>query len=476
MAKVAMVKPKEFHTLAEKRQHFNRRCSAQRLGGKMPGLHGLPAATGTSTVTIAPVRLPFMKYSPAGTLGIDFGTSNSAMAWASPEGGAQLMALEGAALAMPTAVFFNTEDHRTHFGRDALKHYLEGTEGRLMRSLKSLLGSPLLLETTQIGHQQISFQDIIASFLAALRERAGQSLGTAPRRVVMGRPVHFVDDDPVRDAQAEASLRQAVLSVGFDEVSFQLEPIAAALDYEQRLTQESTLLVVDLGGGTSDFTVVRLGPDRMKHIDRQHDILATTGVHIGGTDYDRQLSLARVMPELGYKHLGPEQREVPSRVFFDLATWHLIHWQYQPKAIGHAQTLRTNYSNPQLHARLMRVLTERHGHHLAHEVEQAKIRCSMDNADTAIDLSVVERGLDADLGLTDMQVHLHDLLARTVACARECVQQAGLSDASLDAIYLTGGSSALRTFQHALQAEFAGVQQVEGDLFGGVALGLAYSR
>ena len=414
--------------------------------------------------------------SPAGTLGIDFGTSNSAMAWAGPQGAASLIALEGDALAMPTAVFYNAEDHSTHFGRDALKHYLEGTEGRLMRSLKSLLGSPLLLETTQIGPRQISFQDIIATFLASLRERATQSLGAAPRRVVMGRPVHFVDDDPERDAQAEASLRQAVQSVGFEEVSFQLEPIAAALDYEQRLTQESTVLVVDLGGGTSDFTVVRLGPDRMKNADRSQDILATTGVHIGGTDYDRQLNLAQVMPLLGYKHIGPEQREVPSRVFFDLATWHLIHWQYQPRAIAHAKTLRTNYSNTRLHERLMQVLTERHGHLMAHEVEQAKIRCSVSKANTDIDLSLIEHELQAGLGVVDMQAHLRDLLARTVACARECVQRANLTDVSLDGIYLTGGSSALSTFQQALQAEFAGVPLIEGDLFGGVALGLAYSR
>jgi hypothetical chaperone protein len=417
-----------------------------------------------------------MMSSPVGTLGIDFGTSNSAMAWLGQQGVARLVPLEGEALAMPTAVFYNAEDNRTHFGRDALKHYLEGTEGRLMRSLKSLLGSPLLLETTQIGHQQISFQDIIGTFLATLRERAAQHLGSAPRRVVMGRPVHFVDDDPERDAQAEASLRQAVQAVGFDEVSFQLEPIAAALDYEQRLTKESTVLVVDLGGGTSDFTVVRLGPERRKQADRSADILATSGVHIGGTDYDRQLNLAQIMPLLGYRHLGPEQREVPSRVFFDLATWHLIHWQYQPRAIAHAKTLLSNYSDPRLHERLMQVLCERHGHLMAHEVEQAKIRCSVQLADTSMNLAVIEKNLQVRLGLEDMQLHLQELLTRTVACARECVQRAGLSDASLDAIYLTGGSSALRTFQHALQAEFLGVPLVEGDLFGGVALGLAYHR
>ena len=124
----------------------------------------------------------------------------------------------------------------------------------------------------------------------------------------------------------------------------------------------------------------------------------------------------------------------------------------------------------------MQVLSERHGHLMAHEVEQAKIRCSVQLTDTSMNLAVIEKNLLVRLGLEDMQLHLRELLARTVACARECVQRAGLSDASLDAIYLTGGSSALQTFQHALQAEFVGVPLVEGDLFGGVALGLAYHR
>ena len=410
-----------------------------------------------------------------GTLGIDFGTSNSAMAWAAPGGTARLIALEGQATAMPTAVFYNSEDLGTHFGRDAVAQYLEGTEGRLMRSLKSLLGSPLLLETTVVNNRQVSFQEIIATFLATLRERATQALGTAPTRVVMGRPVHFVDDDTERDALAQQSLLQAAQAVGFTEVSFQLEPIAAALDYERRLTRESTVLVVDLGGGTSDFTVVRLGPRRIHNADRTQDVLATTGVHIGGTDFDHRLSLEQVMPLLGHRHIGPEGREVPSRIFFDLSTWHLIHWLYQPRAISQAQALWTNYADVSLHRRLMRVLQERHGHRLAHEVEQAKIRCSQQDADVAMDLSEVEAGLAAPMTAKAMQDHLHALLERTVACARECVRQAGVSEHALDAIYLTGGSSALRPFQHALQAAFAGVPLVEGDLFGGVASGLAYS-
>lgn len=412
----------------------------------------------------------------SGMLGIDFGTSNSAIAWATPQGAAQLIPLEGDALAMPTAVFYNAEEGSTHFGREAITHYLEGTEGRLMRSLKSLLGSPLLMETTLINNQLVNFSDIITTYLAALRERAARHLGTAPTRVVMGRPVHFVDDDAARDAKAESSLRQAAESVGFKDIAFQFEPIAAALDYERRLTRETTVLVADIGGGTSDFTVVRLGPALMRKANRADDVLAATGVHIGGTDFDQKLSLGQVMPLLGYGHLGTDSREVPNRVFFDLSTWHLINWQYQPKAMAQAKALQVNYHDVRLHDRLMRVLHERYGHHLAHDVEQAKIYCSQTDGDTPIDLSYIEAGLLASLEATDLHTHLAPLLASTVACARECVQRAGLTHGKPDAIYLTGGSSALRTFQEALQTEFAGVPLVEGDLFGGVASGLVYSR
>ena len=244
-----------------------------------------------------------------GTLGIDFGTSNSAMSWAEPGGLSRLIPLEGDAVSLPTAVFFNTEDQRTHFGRDAVAQYMAGTEGRLMRSLKSLLGSPLINESTEINHRSIRFLDIVALFLAELRERATQTLGHAPERVVMGRPVHFVDDDPERDAMAQASLLEAAQTAGFRDVSFQLEPIAAALDHERRLTRESLVLIVDIGGGTSDFTVVRLGPQRMARADRSGDVLATSGVHIGGTDFDH-----RAQPGAGHAAAGlPPPRAARAR-------------------------------------------------------------------------------------------------------------------------------------------------------------------
>jgi len=384
------------------------------------------------------------------------------------------MALEGEATTLPTALFFDAETGNTHFGREALARYLAGHEGRLMRSLKSLLGSPLLMERTRINNHLVSFQDIIGLFLAELVTRARDQLGGLPERLVLGRPVHFVDDDPQRDALAQRMLLEVAEHLGFAHIAFQLEPIAAALDYERRLSDERTVLVVDVGGGTSDFTVVQLGPQRMAQAQRQSDVLATTGVHIGGTDFDKQLSLAQVMPLLGYKHTGPDGREVPSRPFIDLSTWHLIHWQQSPKAIRDAQALRTNYSQLHLHQRLLTVLRAQLGHGLAHSVEQAKIACANGAAGQALDLGLVEPGLMAEITAGALAEHLQSLLAQVVACAQDCVQKAGLQASQIDALYLTGGSSAMQAFQQALRAAFPQAELVTGDLFGGVASGLAY--
>lgn len=408
-------------------------------------------------------------------LGIDFGTSNSAAACVRASEDAVPLALEGSETAIPTAIFFNAEERTTHFGREAIALYLLGTEGRLMRSLKSLLGSPLMQEQTEINNQRVSFEDIIALFLSELASRARTQLGVQPRRIVIGRPVHFVDDDPKRDLQAEATLRRAARTAGLGEVSFQYEPIAAAFDYERRVADEALVLVVDIGGGTSDFTVVRVGPKRSRRSDRADDVLATSGVHIGGTDFDQRLSLECVMPAFGFRHIGPEGREVPSRIFFDLSSWHLINWLYAAKSIRQTQDLRSNYLDTRLHDRLMNVLVDRHGHRIANEVELAKIRSSVTAQDVGIDLSCAEAGLHAPLPAEDMDKHLRAQLQTVVACARECLLRAGLTPRELGAIYLTGGSSALRPFQHALRHAFSGTKLVEGDLFGGVASGLAYT-
>ncbi|MEO7938639.1 MAG: Hsp70 family protein, partial [Burkholderiaceae bacterium] len=187
---------------------------------------------------------------------IDFGTSNSAIALPH-QGGVALVELEPGQHNMPTAVFYAVEDlsrfqePERSYGRAAIGAYVEGTEGRLMRSMKSILGSNLAEQATDIGGgHAVRYLDVIGAYLRHLKQTAERQAGHALDQVVLGRPVFFVDDDPVRDSAAQSALEQAARQVGFRDVRFQFEPIAAALDYEAGVQQEQLVLVADIGGGT----------------------------------------------------------------------------------------------------------------------------------------------------------------------------------------------------------------------------------
>ena len=250
--------------------------------------------------------------SPARACGIDFGTSNSTVGWLRP-GVETLIALEDDKITLPSVVFFNIEERRPVYGRLALHEYLEGYEGRLMRSLKSLLGSKLIKHDTSVLGTAMPFKDLLGLFIGQLKKRAETAAGREFEEVVLGRPVYFVDEDPLADQEAENTLADVARAIGFKEVSFQYEPIAAAFDYESTIEREELVLIVDIGGGTSDFSLVRLSPERRGLDNRQDDILATGGVHVGGTDFDKQLSLQGVMPLFGYGSRMKSGAYMPTR-------------------------------------------------------------------------------------------------------------------------------------------------------------------
>jgi hypothetical chaperone protein len=231
-----------------------------------------------------------MSATPARACGIDFGTSNSTVGWLRP-GAPTLLTLEAGKPTLPSAVFFNADEESTHFGRDALAEYLEGYEGRLMRALKSLLGSSLMDGSTEVGGRALPFKDLLASFIGELKTRAEAQAGRSFDQAVFGRPVHFVDDNEIADRRAQDTLEAIARQVGFKDVSFQFEPIGAALHYEAGLDREELVLIADIGGGTADFSLVRLSPERARRVDRREDLLGNAGLHVGGTDFDRALSL-----------------------------------------------------------------------------------------------------------------------------------------------------------------------------------------
>jgi hypothetical chaperone protein len=420
-------------------------------------------------------------------MAIDFGTSNSAVALPLATGGVRLVALEGTEPTMPTAVFYRADtppqqpEAERLFGRAALAAYVEGIEGRLMRSMKSLLGSSLLDQRTDIGGgRAVRYRDVVTGYLRELKARAEQAAGGPIHRAVIGRPVFFVDDDPARDAAAQAALEAAARQVGFAELQFQFEPIAAALDHESGLHEERLVLVADIGGGTSDFSLVRVGPQRRGRLDRRDDILANHGVHKAGTDFDRHVELAAILPLLGHGSRraarpgdapGQLQPELPSGIYFDLATWHLINTVYAPARLAELRQMKAWYADPRHHTRLLTVLEDRLGHALAAAAEGAKIEVAQQGL-AAIDLGLVEPGLATLLREAQAAAALEADLTAIVEAAVDTVRRAGVAPTAVQDLYFTGGSTGLAQLVERIAAQFPAAQRVRGDRFSSVAQGL----
>lgn len=403
--------------------------------------------------------------------GIDFGTSNSTVGWLRP-GQDSLLVLEDGKITLPSVIFFNTEERRPVYGRLALHEYLEGYEGRLMRSLKSLLGSKLLKSETTVLGSALPFKDLLGFFIGELKKRAETQAERPFEEVVLGRPVFFVDDDPAADQEAQNTLVAVAHKLGFKDVSFQYEPIAAAFDYESNLDREELVLIVDIGGGTSDFSLVRLAPERHHLAERQSDILATGGVHIGGTDFDKQLSLAGVMPLFGYGSRMKSDAFMPTSYHLNLATWHTINALYAQKTQLALQNMRYDIVDATGIDRLFGLIEQRAGHWLAMQVEESKIALSEQDA-RPIDLSRVEPGLIAELTRPLFENAIEPLLERIRASLTQLLADAGVAADQVDTLFFTGGSSGVPALRQSVAAMLPNARSVEGNTFGSIGSGLA---
>lgn len=400
------------------------------------------------------------------TCGFDFGTSNTSIGRA-VNGTPRLIEIEPGRVSVPTAIFFSFEDGSTSFGHAAVTRYLQREEGRLMRALKGVLGSTLINESTQLKAQRLRFIDIISQFIAFARNASG-----APASVVMGRPVHFVDDDEQADRNAEDQLRAAASEAGFTAIEFQYEPIAAALDYEQTASVEQLAFVVDVGGGTSDFSIVRVAPERRGKADRKSDILGYSGVRVGGTDFDKYLNLRAVMPELGMaSKLRHKNMEPPVWWYHDLATWARINFMYDPRVATDIGRVRRDALEPEKLDRLLRIIEDRKGHALLAAVEQAKIDLS--DADVAtLELSGPINLANKAITRADLEAAIGESIERIAGRMRTTLSSAGVSAQAIDAVFLTGGSSKLPLLRDQVRSTFCNASIIEGNAFGSVATGL----
>ena len=401
------------------------------------------------------------------TLALDFGTSNSAAAML--EGGqVRRLPIETGADTLPTAVFFPADKGPMRIGQAAIDALIGGEEGRFMRAMKSVLGTGLFHESRLIGGKRRTLSAIVTAFLAEVKARAEAVAGVRFDRVLSGKPVHFHAQDAARDARAEADLRACYKAAGFAGVGFLFEPEAAARASHGGGEGGEIGLIVDIGGGTSDYSVFR--PDGA--------VLASHGLRLGGTDFDRVLSMTHAMPWLGLgshlrREMGAGLLPVPRHIYLDLATWAKIPFLYTGETRGTVAEMVKLATKPRLMRRLARVLEAELGHDLAFAVEAGKIAANGDEGGARIDLGRIEAGLGVPISAASAERALARYRAALGEAAVAACAMAGVAPGGVGAVVLVGGSSLMRVVSDEMAARFAAARQRRSDVFTAVVDGLA---
>ena len=410
-----------------------------------------------------------MKNTP-NILGIDFGTSNSA-AGINLNGSPLIIELEPGEQTLPTSVFFDFENRKTMFGKPANRALINGYDGRYMRSFKSILGTSLMHEPRRIMGETLTFVEIIAQFLQTIKTRAEYICHTQFHYALSGRPVHFYSNDAERDAQALRDLRECYERAGFRDVKFLNEPEAAA-HAAGPLPEGATNLIIDIGGGTSDFSVFQTNGN-------ETNIIASFGVRIGGTNFDKSISFDHVMPLMGRgtqirKELGNDLLTAPNAIYQDLATWEKIPFLYNRSTLRNVDQLIRVGVNPNLFERLKTIISEQFGHELAFAVENAKITLNQcDNHVTPINLNFIEHDLATTLESKDLSTSLGGYATSIGDTANETLRIANLTTEEIDTIIFVGGSSQMSAVQAEFTARFPRAKQKHQAAFTGIIEGLA---
>ena len=398
-------------------------------------------------------------------VGIDFGTSNTSVAVLA-DTGPELIELEPGITSIPTAIFYESGSRDYEIGTNAIDTYEDGEDGRLMRSIKSVLGSELVEETTQLGSRSIPFRQIVQDFLKALLTRIEKQTGQKITAIVQGRPVSFNDDDKDRDANAQRVLGECLTANGVTDVTFLPEPIAAARTMGGRHAGERTAFVADIGGGTSDFCAVRL-------MDDGFDVLGSSGVYIGGNDFDRLLSFFEITPLFGrLETLELNGLPAPAANYVLLSDWKRHNLLYSPLVKKEIAWMR-KYSPASEGIRAFEYLVENFEAGIyARNTEAVKI--SMSDADVAnFNYSIPRVDLQKQIERSAFEGLIDESLTRMNEAAQSCLHEAQCSPEDITDIVMVGGSTFVPAVENLFLSQFPNAEISRNDRFGAVAKGLA---
>lgn len=407
-------------------------------------------------------------------IGLDFGTSNSALGYF--ENNINLVNFNGKNHT-PSTIFYNNEEGIVSFGDQAIEDYIEGHEGRIIWSPKNILGTELMDDKTIIFNKRVSFKSIIKDIIDNLMLSYKDEFNTNIENVVCGRPIFFNDNDADKDKFAENLLQDVIRDCGISNVEFEYEPIAAAISYEQQITREKIALVIDMGGGTSDFTVIKLqpyNPDRTGN--RENDILSVGGIHIAGTDFDQKLSYLSVMPELGlgstYTSVFKKILPIPPTIYRNLTTWHKINFAYTNESVSFIEDKLLSANDKPKIERLLDVIESRYGHALSKLVENCKISLSS-NAMSILTTNGLLEDFSINITKTTFEEAIYEEATKIEKKVYNTIIDSGLRTEDIDVVFLTGGSSQIPLIKNKLLGLTPHAEIIYGDTFGSVATGLS---
>lgn len=359
-------------------------------------------------------------------------------------------------------------DDTLFIGREAINEYVQfPEEGYFVKSPKSFFGA------TGLKQGQINFfEDIATAMILKIKQRAELSLGYTLSQTVIGRPVNFqAVGGEQSNQQAVGILTRAANRAGFKDVEFIYEPLAAGIDYESDLTQDQKVLVIDIGGGTSDCSFVQMGPSFRNKQQRDADFLAHSGKRVGGNDLDIALSYHGLMPLLGLGSTFKSGLPLPNQAFWQACKINDVNLQSQFYSAQHYRELSAqlrDVSAPELYKRLIHLQQNKQGHQLVQQAEAAKIALTSANSFNC-DLAFLDNSLSKDISVADLALAVDDSISQIVTLAKQAITDANTTP---DVIYLTGGSAQSPLIKAALSEHLGNIKMVNGDHFGSVTAGL----
>ena len=368
---------------------------------------------------------------------------------------------------------------RTHTwtGPDAIEHYLGAEEkGRLIQSLKSYLPSRTLTGTGIFG-RRYSFEDLVARILSDLREHAERQFGRPIRHAMVGRPVRFVGAETEEDdAYAVSRLRGAFALAGFESVELELEPVAAAYSYQATLDHDELILIGDFGGGTSDFSLLRVGPGVRRRGRTPQDVLGNSGVRLAGDSFDARIVRKLVSPALGSDSYARSMSKilpaVPAWIYANLERWHYLSFLRTHEVTEILRSARLRALEPEKIKALSTLIEEDLGYQLHQAVQRVKFELS--HAESA-EFRFRDGSMELEIPVTraEFEGWIADELRSIERCVDELLETSGVSPKDVDCVFLTGGSSFVPAVRRIFTKRFGEQRLRSGNEFTSVAHGLA---